>query len=465
MRAKVLIRLLLLVLAVTGLQSCLSYYQRQLDYQDAIYSRNYLKADKILEKSAKKKGRNYLLYLLDRGFIYQQLGNYAASNACFLEADILMEDARKNTGSEALALISNPMMKPYQAEDFEIILIHYYLAMNYLQLGNYESALVECRRMNLRLQVLNDKYEKKNRYSCDAFAHLLSGLIYESELDWNNAFIAYRNAYNCYKDVYVEVLGQVIPHQLKKDLIRAAYKTGFYSEQEFYENQFNLKYSPEMSESGSVILFLNYGLGPVKAENSFNFTMLHGAGGMVNFVSDDKTLSFPFYLPPSDKDRGALGNLQIIRVAFPKYIERKPVYSTVDVRVQEQRYSSEIIENINEIAFKTLEDRMLREMGNSLLRLAVKKGIEHTIRQQDQTLGALAGLAGAITEKADTRNWQTLPYGIRYLRIPLSQGSHIVEVEWEGSSRRHYVDSLNISLNPGEMKFIQLTAPESYSPE
>jgi hypothetical protein len=32
----------------------------------------------------------------------------------------------------------------------------------------------------------------------------------------------------------------------------------------------------------------------------------------------------------------------------------------------------------------------------------------------------------ALTEKADTRNWQTLPHSIYYARVPLKQGDNSV---------------------------------------
>ncbi len=78
--------------------------------------------------------------------------------------------------------------------------LNYYKALNYINLGRYDEALVECRRINIKLNQLNDKYkDKKNKYSGDAFAHLLMGIIYDASKDYNNAFIAYRNALEVYE--------------------------------------------------------------------------------------------------------------------------------------------------------------------------------------------------------------------------------------------------------------------------
>lgn len=64
-------------------------------------------------------------------------------------------------------------------------MINFYKALNYLQLNNMEDALVEVRKINIRLQQLNDKYpDHKNRYQRDAFAQLLMGLIYDAAGDY-----------------------------------------------------------------------------------------------------------------------------------------------------------------------------------------------------------------------------------------------------------------------------------------
>jgi uncharacterized protein len=52
----------------------------------------------------------------------------------------------------------------------------------------------------------------------------------------------------------------------------------------------------------------------------------------------------------------------------------------------------------------------------------MKKVAEQTLRKEDDRLGAVLGLVNALTEKADTRNWQTLPHSIYYSRIPLQEG-------------------------------------------
>ncbi|MFR4037666.1 MAG: hypothetical protein ACLTZT_07645 [Butyricimonas faecalis] len=167
------------------------------------------KANKLLDKDKKQAtGKNRILYYLNKGYVEFMLGNPTHSNQYFETAENLIDEYHSNVGAEAAALITNPEARPYRPEDFEVIMINFYKALNYIDLNDMEGALVEVRKINIKLNRLNDKYpDNKNRYQRDAFAHLLMGLIYDATGDYNNAFIAYRNAYEVYQSDYIKNFG------------------------------------------------------------------------------------------------------------------------------------------------------------------------------------------------------------------------------------------------------------------
>ena len=417
--------LLFFILSVV-LPSCRTYYQRQQEFNRYFTSGRLEEALNTLDSDRKaKKKRTRLIYVLNKGTLHHLLGNYTKSNEYFEEAYILGEDYLKDYMNEALALITNPNVTEYKGEDFELLMIHYYKAMNFIQLGNYDAALVECRRMNNKLNVLNDRFTSNKRYRRDAFINNLMGILYEASGDHNNAFIAYRNAYNIYSEDYAELFGVNVPEQLKTDLLRAAYNIGFHDQVRFYESKFDITYRHQLSpDNGDLVLFWKNGLGPVKDEWSLNFHAVKGQGGEVIFVNEELGLSFPFHVPPGQKSSGNIGDLRIVRVAFPKYVERKQVYANARLRFSNDSHPLHLAQNINAIAFKSLEDRMLRELGSALLRLAVRQTTEALVRRQNNELGALLGIFGAATERADTRHWQTLPYSVHYARVSLPEGKH-----------------------------------------
>lgn len=449
------------------LVSCATYYQQSMSFQQDFARGDLEKAQSFLEhhkKAAEKKDR--LLYFLDRGVVEQMLGNYAESNIYFEKAYIFSQDYRKNFSSDLLEFVANPMLKPYAGEQFELILLHFYKAINFIQLDQLDEALVEVRRVNIKLNMLNDKYEgKRNRYKEDAFAHNLMGIIYEAKGDVNNAFIAYRNAYNVYENYYDTLFQTSVPEQLKLDLIRTAAMNGFYNEQSLYETKFNLKYDRESAPRSELIFFWLNGLGPVKSEFSLNLTAVKGQGGAVTFANDQEGITVPYFSSSANNSSGSdLGDLKVVRVAIPKYLKREPLVSEAYLILDGRSYVMQKAENVNAIAISTLQDRMFREISKAIARLAVKQASELAMREENEDLGALLSVLNAATEKADTRNWQTLPHSIYYQRIPLKSDSTEVQFITKGNQIDEQSLSFKVKSKPGETVFRIYHSLESTGP-
>src|SRR6267154_6321424 len=149
------------------------------------------------------------------------MGRYEESNQFFEKAFLFGEDYRTNYMNEVASYLTNPNFTSYKGEDHEHLMLLYYKALNYLKMNNTEDALVEIRRLNIRLQQLTDRYHSQDKYDHDAFSNVLMGITYEVDKDYNNAFIAYRNALNIYQDDYQSMFGVYAPDQLKEDLLRS----------------------------------------------------------------------------------------------------------------------------------------------------------------------------------------------------------------------------------------------------
>lgn len=390
----------------------------------AIYEGHLDDANKIISGSANKvKKKDILLYYMNRGSLFWMKGDLDSSNTYFQKADYYIEDYKKNYAAKALSFATNPKIEPYGGEGFEQIMVHYYTTLNYAQKGDLDAALVECKRMQLKLQKITDYYNGKNKYKRDAFANNLMGMIYDAQGDYNNAFIAYRNALEVYEEDYTKMLSTATPEQLKKDLIRTAHLTGFYEEQRQYEEKFKLKYEAEDTNNGTLLFFWNNGLGPIKDQNSITFAIVPTGGGYVNFVNTELGLIIPFFVGDQDQTNG-LASMKVIRVAFPKYVSRVPLYTNAAGSVDSTNITTNfnIAEPIDAIAYRSLEDRRFKELSEALLRLALKQLAASALSKENELAGAALSLTNAITEQADTRNWQLLPYTIHYTRISIPQG-------------------------------------------
>jgi len=433
--------------------SCATYFQQRASFQNDFASGDIDKAQKFLlhhQKATKNKDR--ILYFLDRGVVEQMLGNYDTSNYYFEKAYIYNQDFRRNMGSDIASMVSNPMVRPYKSEDYEAVMVHYYKAINFLMLGRPDEALIEVRRINIRLNEQSDKYEgKRYRYKEDAFAHLLMGVIYESKYEINNAFIAYRNAYETYKEVYTE-FGVEAPEQLKKDILRTAQSLGFNSELENFEKEFGMQAKSPKDSTGAAVFFWLNGLSPVKGEISLNLATNGDGNGTFVFADADEGVAIPVVFSNPDES-SKISDLKFVRMAIPKFNRRDPLIQSAKLIGPNDSYPLEMAENISEIAIANLEDRIFKELAMTLGRVALKQAAEAAAREQNENLGVAVSLVNALTEKADTRNWQTLPYSISYQRVPVKAGQRQLKLVTQSSNIPNDTVNFQINIEPNQTVF------------
>lgn len=450
--------------------SCGSYNQKIQRYYSQMEAGKYNAAYRTLDNiSYLQKPRNKFLYYAEKGRMAHLVGLYDSSNNLLNEADNIAEVRFKSVGDKVTGTLLNPMMQTYYGEPFERFMLHYYKALNYSYMGDMENALVEARRISLATnEQMDAKKEKDNKYSRDAFSLNLQGIIYEMAGDMNNAFIAYRNAVETYLSQKDNTwYGVAMPAQLKNDLLRTAYLNGFMGEVQRFENIFNTTWkAPAQPGGGELVLFLENGKAPVKQEENLMFALVKGAGG---FYFTDPTGGFviPMDVNRYNTNNTNISDLRTFRVALPKYFITSPSVAPLAVSLNGQQFQPEIVEDINTIALETMRENRLKDITNALTRLLVKKIAEAGAREAGKAMakdkknddseeekkrkeknaeavGDAVGLIfqafSFISEKADTRNWQSLPAYIQYVRIPLSKGANKITVQLPGSKQEKTIE-------------------------
>jgi len=428
------------MLLLAGLYSC-GTYNTKTNIEADLYNGQFDKAiEGIDHNSFLLKDRNRLLYLMEKGKIEHLRGNYRASNILFEKAYIMIDDKiTTNVGQAVAGKLTNPMALPYKGEDFEKVTIHYYMALNYFHLGLPNEALVEAKRIDIKLLELNEKYkDNKNKYSRDAFSQILEGIIYESTGDINNAFIAYRNAAQIYDDGGGKFFGVPTPDQLKKDLIRTAKLMGFEDDYNTYVKKYNMPdYLPKKTDkdgttvqpdppvpSGEAVIFWENGLAPAKDQIVLTFSAADH--WFYTSYMEDGVLHDIILPVPIGFNAGTVN-----AIAIPKYRTRQSFYNKAVVISNGNELPLEVGQDFNSIAKQCLKDRMLREIVEVVTRFASKKAAsaglaalgKGLLGDDGEDIFRLGGdIAGAVTEKADTRNWQSLPSTISYIRVPLVEG-------------------------------------------
>lgn len=472
----------LVIACIFSLQGCGTYNTKTTMEQD-LYNGEFAKASTAIDNNRfLKKDRNRLLFLMEKGKVEHLRGNYEASNALLEQAYIMLDDKiQSNVGQTVAANLTNPMSLPYKGEDFEKVTIHYYMALNYFHLGMPNEALVEAKRIDIKLLELNEKYpENKNKYSKDAFSQILQGSIYESTGDINNAFIAYRNAEEIYDKDGGSYLGVAMPMQLKLDLVRTSKQMGFTEDYKKYQTKFDMRPEPVLESAaasvskkkgktkkkdepakdttpkpqysapyepiGEAIVFWENGLAPAKDQIILTLSAAdHWFYG--TYMEDGKVEEI--FLPlPIGFDVGTIN-----AVAIPKYRVRETFYSNAAMVIDDKEVFFELGQNFNTVAKQCLKDRMIREIANIITRFAAKKAASAGLGALGkELLGDTGGdlmklggdIAGAATEKADTRNWQSLPAKISYMRIQLKEDQTEYTIKKYGPNG--IVDTASISI-------------------
>ena len=437
--------------SVVLLTGCMTYYEKTQVFNQHFEKGNYQDAVNYINKESKLQKNNVkIIYDLNVGTASFMCDDTPNSIKHFDAADKYSEDFSKNYAYEALTLVSNPTVKPYELEHHEKVMIHFYQALNYIKESNYEEAIVECRRMNLELQRISDSFRKNDgkHYTQDAFGHFLMGVLYETSGDNNNAFIAYRNAHNIYTSDYKTLFGQGTPDVVKQSLVRTAYATGFTAEGLKYEKEFGIKHSAKDPTKGRLVAFVLDGLSPIKSEKSLEFVKNNGVG-MASFVSSDGSFTIPIvYANCSQNELNSLKDFSYIRLTLPSYSNRSNNDGIVSITVDGTASNIETVEDIEKIAHQSLKDRMWRELGKTILRAAVKETMHQVASKKNEYVGLLVNIANSVTEKADTRCWTTLPARVKIVEMDLSEGNHTMNIKTKGGQ-----ESRPVTISAGKTTF------------
>jgi hypothetical protein len=146
-------------------------------------------------------------------------------------------------------------------------------------------------------------------------------------------------------------------------------------------------------------------------------------------------------------------------------VERPLYYSQATINTDSTSKPLQLLEDVDKVALKCLQERMAHEFSQALLRVALKKAEEYELRKEDKTLGAVLGVINAMTEKADTRNWQTLPHSIYYCRVPLKEGVNAVTFTLKTNDGRTVNHDFTYTVKKGQTLFHTFSSLESIYPQ
>jgi hypothetical protein len=418
-----------ILISLSHLLACASYTEETREIRSKFRSAQYGSALEAIEKSSlQSQERNRLLYNLEKGMIYDRMGKRKESRSLFQNADRIVDELYTVSISKtAASFIVNDSMADYGGEDYEQVAIHTMLALSFLADGDYRSARVEAKKINQRLYDLNQKYDSnKNRYAEDAFALYLSGLIFEAQGDFDDAIIDYRKALGLYEGSYKSFYRGNVP----SGLVDSLYALSLKRNRTTIRDELRTKYQ-KLTQSLDRELAGNPKLG--------SLVVIHEYGHIANKIAKD--FVFPF-------------GRQIIRFSWPS-IEKRSFYPSGVFGVStpgDGFVAANHVQNMDEIARFTLDDRRARMLVKGAARLLAKGQLTE---QAYKNLGPIGGIAAnvfsAVTETADTRSWTLLPESFYITRARLKTGRHKVTIQSAGKTSQ----IVTVDIEPEKLKILR----------
>jgi len=343
--------------------------------------------------------------------ILQRMGQTEKSRALLIEADKLVDRLYTVSVSKtAASFVYNDSATDYAGEDYEKVAIHTMLALSFLGDKDLDSARVSARKINSKLNEIVGTYDgKKGRYTEDAFASYLAGLIYEAKGEWDSAIIDYSKALELYEGSYKIFIRGNVPESLVQSLYRLLVK----------RNRKDRASALEAKYPGALKSVISS-----KDDDYGDVVVIHEKGHIAIKVAEDTAL-------PIGK--------QIVRISWP-VIRRsgRAGFGDSGLTVENgPQVTAENLQDMDAVAMVGLEDKKFRMVAKNAARLLAKGQItEQAYRNFGLAGGIAANVFSAVSETADTRSWTLLPASYNVSRVRLKPGMHTIRIKTNGRQTR-----------------------------
>jgi hypothetical protein len=388
-----------------ALASCASHRGKVTPVRQNILQGKCDAALAALDDLTSKESDDRLLYLMEYGSALQICKNFKKSNEILQTADALSEQIDYHSVSRIVgATLLNESMIQYKGDKFEKIFINALSALNYLELGQPDEAMVEVRRIDEKYRRFSA--EEKRSFELNSFSKYLSGLIWEAGFKYDDACIDYKQSFQLDKSYRAVGL----------DMLTACWRAR--RSQEFNNLVKEMAASPGEIEFAKrkpkreVVLVYLQGWGPQKA------------------VRRGDAL-YPILAPTPSQTKKLVAEWEGNSAATEK------VYSV------EAAAMATLEADYNALAARRIGARVAKEV------------VADQIRQKDKALGAAAWLIMVASEHADLRNWTFLPESLQILRIDPGSAEKIkLRGEDNFGKVSEAFEDIDLTLNPNKKIYL-----------
>ncbi|MBL7554862.1 MAG: hypothetical protein JNM24_03495 [Bdellovibrionaceae bacterium] len=395
------------------LAGCATYQSKVFKSRQLVESGQISEATSQLKVLADQEGDDQLIYVLDYATLLQYAGDFKESNQYFFKALKLIDQFDYQSVSRVTgSLLFNEEMVQYKGDTFEKIFVNAFLALNFLELNDLDSALVETRRINQKYQTY--RQEEKKNFEMNSFATYLSAMIWEADGKYDDAYIAYKDAYKIDKNIGT----------IDDDLVRTAKKSQRVDDYKKLKAEFpQVKEDPSWYDKsqGEVIVIFQNGWG---ARKDFN----------------PQSPRFPILRSVPAESRNA-------RVSVEPVEKNGAHYNA----------QTEFVYSVDDAAIRTLIEDQGSLVARRLGGVVAKEVAADQIRQKNELLGFVAAVAMHASDRADLRQWSFLPKEFQMVRIRVKPGKYKVRLNTQNRYTETTGNSVlekEIEIRSGKTKFI-----------
>lgn len=382
-----------------------------------------------------------LLRLLFAGAVGHYAGRYDQSSQLLDVAAAVADDrVTRSISHEVLSLVTNDRVLPYTPSRTEQLMLHYYAALDYLDMGQPDEAAVEARRIAALLDRWDEDAPPDATPPAHRFFRYFSGILFQAAGEANDAAVAFRHASGFADtldvpppdsgDVLVLVERGFVAHRVEQSvmIVLPGHQLDLLTSGPFPR---------QLAEGGMVATYV---------------LAIVNSAGYRTYYHDDGYLH-PARFDPWGADCRRAGvrcsgdddeNPYLLRVAWPVY--RSDPQPDIPVSVQLADGRTVPMGRAFDVTGGELRD-FSRERASILARtvvraaakLALTKTVEKKVGKKNEAagriLGILANVGTLVTERADTRTWNILPGEIEFARVRVPAGTRSISLELNGASR------------------------------
>ena len=373
------------VLLLTG---CASYVGQTGAFRGAWNSGSIEQAAQLATRQANQRSesRDAVIWFLEQGAALRATGQFAASNQAFEQAENRIRfydrQASVRLSKEATGLLTNLATLPYEGRGYDRVMLNTYQALNYLQLGQADAALVELRQAHAEQDaevVRNARRIVAARKSAGEYERTIRRAKLNELQPFVNPFTDFLHAL-CLWNLATDDRENALVS------LRRIHSTLGGSEFLASEIRFVDRLLGGAKHSDLTYVIFETGVAPIRREVRLDVPLRHE-------------------------------KVRYVAASFPR-LERRGRSAPAHVAIGETRYDATLICNMDAVVGRDFRTGLPAVIFRTLAASATKAAVAKKAKEESGDLGAIAGfLYQAAGAQADLRTWTTLPKEFRVCRV------------------------------------------------